>query len=129
MSMVVNRRDLDFILYETLGLESVLQSDRYADYDRESLDAILDLCQTIAEDQFLPCAGKLDANEPKFVDGKVETIPELKEAINAYQEAGLCTSAYDSEIGGMQLPWMVDQALNGMFVCCLLYTSPRPRDS
>ena len=117
MSMVVNRRDLDFILYETLDLEGVLRSDRYVDYDRESLDAMLDLCQTIAEDQFLPCAGKLDANEPKFVDGKVETIPELKEAINAYQEAGLCTSAYDLEIGGMQLPWMVDQALNGMFVC------------
>jgi butyryl-CoA dehydrogenase len=117
MSMIVNRRDLDFILYETLGLDKILESDRYADYDRESLDAIMDLCQTIAEDQFLPCAAKLDANEPKFVDGKVETISELKEAIAAYQEAGLCASAYDSDVGGMQLPWMMDQALNGMFVC------------
>ena len=117
MSMIVNRRDLDFVLYETLGLDKILKSDRYADYDRESLDAIMDLCQTIAEDQFLPCAAKLDANEPKFVDGKVETISELKEAIAAYQEAGLCASAYDSDIGGMQLPWMMDQALNGMFVC------------
>ena len=117
MSMIVNRRDLDFVLYETLGLDKILESDRYADYDRESLDAIMDLCQTIAEDQFLPCAAKLDANEPKFVDGKVETISELKEAIAAYQEAGLCASAYDSDVGGMQLPWMMDQALNGMFVC------------
>jgi len=117
MSMIVNRRDLDFVLYETLGLDKILKSDRYADYDRESLDAIMDLCQTIAEDQFLPCAAKLDANEPKFVDGKVETISELKEAIAAYQEAGLCASAYDSDVGGMQLPWMIDQALNGMFVC------------
>ena len=117
MSMIVNRRDLDFVLYETLGLDKILKSDRYADYDRESLDAIMDLCQTIAEDQFLPCAAKLDANEPKFVDGKVETISELKEAIAAYQEAGLCASAYDSDVGGMQLPWMMDQALNGMFVC------------
>ena len=117
MSMIVNRRDLDFVLYETLGLDKILESERYADYDRESLDAMLDLCQTIAEDQFLTCASKLDANEPQFVDGKVETISELKEAINAYQEAGLCTSAYDADIGGMQLPWMVDQALNGMFVC------------
>ena len=56
MSMIVNRRDLDFVLYETLGLDKILKSDRYADYDRESLDAIMDLCQTIAEDQFLPCA-------------------------------------------------------------------------
>ncbi|MDA7571173.1 acyl-CoA dehydrogenase [Porticoccaceae bacterium] len=117
MSMIVNRRDLDFVLYETLGLDKILESDRYADYDRESLDAIMDLCQTIAEDQFLPCAAKLDANEPKFVDGKVETISELKEAIAAYQEAGLCASAYDSDVGGMELPWMMDQALNGMFVC------------
>jgi len=117
MSMIVNRRDLDFVLYETLGLDKILESERYADYDRESLDAIMDLCQAIAEDQFLPCAAKLDANEPKFVDGKVETISELKEAIAAYQEAGLCASAYDSDIGGMQLPWMMDQALNGMFVC------------
>ena len=117
MSMIVNRRDLDFVLYETLGLDKILESERYADYDRESLDAIMDLCQAIAEDQFLPCAAKLDANEPKFVDGKVETISELKEAIAAYREAGLCASAYDSDIGGMQLPWMMDQALNGMFVC------------
>ena len=117
MSMIVNRRDLDFILYETLDLEAILKSERFADYDRESLDAMMDLCQSVAEDQFLPCAAKLDANEPQFVDGKVETIPELKEAINAYREAGLCTSAYDADVGGMQLPCIVDQALNGMFVC------------
>jgi len=78
---------------------------------------MLDLCQTIAEEEFLTCAAKLDANEPEFVDGKVKTIPELKSAISAYQEAGLCASAYDSDIGGMQLPMMIDQALNGLFVC------------
>jgi len=100
-----------------LDLEAILKSERFADYDRESLDAMMDLCQSVAEDQFLPCAAKLDANEPQFVDGKVETIPELKEAINAYREAGLCTSAYDADVGGMQLPCIVDQALNGMFVC------------
>ena len=117
MSMIVNRRDLDFMLYEALGLDTLLESERYADYDRESLDAMLSLCQSIAEDEFLPCAAKLDANEPQFIDGKVETIPELKQAIAAFKEAGLSASGYDADIGGMQLPWMVDQALNGLFVC------------
>ncbi len=117
MSMIVNRRDLDFMFYEALSLDQVLQSDHYADYDRESLDAMFDLCQSIAEEEFLPCAGKLDANEPQFVNGEVETIPEVKQAISAFKEAGLCASGYDADIGGMQLPWMVDQALNGMFVC------------
>ena len=58
MSMIVNRRDLDFVLYETLGLDKILQSERYGDYDRESLDSMLDLCQTIAEEEFLTCAAK-----------------------------------------------------------------------
>lgn len=117
MSMIVNRRDLDFVMYEVLGLNKVLESDRYADFDRESVEAILDLSQSVAEDKFLTCAATLDANEPKFVDGKVETHPATKEAFDAYNEAGLSVTGYDAEYGGMQLPTMVHQAINGMFTC------------
>ena len=44
MSMIVNRRDLDFMFYEALDLDNLLKSERYSDYDRESLDAMFDLC-------------------------------------------------------------------------------------
>ncbi|NND82016.1 MAG: acyl-CoA dehydrogenase [Gammaproteobacteria bacterium] len=117
MSMIVNRRDLDFLLYETFDLESLLTEQRYADYDRESIEAILDLAQSVAEDKYLPIAALLDANEPEYVDGKAITIPELKEALAAYKDAGLCTTGYDADVGGMQVPDMVHQAINGMFVC------------
>jgi len=117
MSMIVNRRDLDFLMYETLGMDRVLETERYQDYDRESIGAILDLSQSIAEENFLPFAAELDANEPKYVDGKVESIPQVKEALEVYREAGLFATGYDSDIGGMQLPLMVHQALNSMFVC------------
>lgn len=117
MSTIVNRRDLDFLLYETLGLSELLQNERFADYDKESIDAIFDVSQSIAEDVFQPFAAKLDANEPQFVDGKVEIIPEVREALDAYKDAGLFMTGYDADIGGMQLPWMAHQALNSMFVC------------
>ncbi len=117
MSIIVNRRDLDFLLYETLGLDELLQAPRFADYDRDAIGAIFDLSQSIAEDVFQPFAAKLDANEPEYVDGKVEMIPEVRDALDAYKEAGLFTTAYDADIGGMQLPWMAHQALNAMFVC------------
>ncbi len=117
MSTIVNRRDLDFLLYETLGLDGLLKNERYSDYDKESLDAIFDLSQSIAEDVFQPFAAKLDNNEPKFVDGKVEIIPEVQEALTAFKEAGLFATGYDAELGGMQLPWMVHQAVSAMFVC------------
>jgi alkylation response protein AidB-like acyl-CoA dehydrogenase len=117
MSMIVNRRDLDFQLYEVLGLSKLLEADRYNDYDREAVDAILDLSQSLAEEKFQPFAAKLDANEPTFVDGKVESIPEVGRALAGYKEAGLFATCYDADIGGMQLPWLVHQALNGILTC------------
>ncbi|GAA6139964.1 acyl-CoA dehydrogenase [Arenicella sp. 4NH20-0111] len=117
MSTIVNRRDLDFLLYETLDLSKLLENERFADYDKESIDAIFDVSQSIAEDVFQPFAAKLDANEPQFVDGKVEIIPEVRDALDAYKDAGLFMTGYDADIGGMQLPWMAHQALNSMFVC------------
>ncbi len=116
MSTIVNRRDLDFIMYETLQLDDILKQERYSDYDRESIDAILDLSQSMAEEKFQPFAAYLDQNEPKYVDGKVEIIPEVKEALLAYKEAGFFASGYSYEMGGMQLPWVVHQALSAIFV-------------
>jgi len=115
MSTIVNRRDLDFLMYETLKLDELLEHQRYSDYDRESIGAILDLSQSMAEDIFQPFAGHLDQNEPRYVDGKVEIIPEVKEALTAYKDAGLFASGYDYDMGGMQLPSMVHQSLSAIF--------------
>ncbi len=117
MSMIVNRRDLDFTMYEVLGLNKLLNHQRYAEFDRESVDAILDLSQSVAEDKYLSCAATIDAEEPEYIDGKARTHPATKEALAAYNDAGLMVTGYDAEHGGMQLPWMVHQAVNGMFTC------------
>ncbi len=117
MSLVVSRRDLDFLFYEVFGLEDVLKAPRYADYDRETLAAILDTAQAIAEEEFAPLAAELDANEPKFVDGKVEMMPEVGKALAAYSEAGMLTTGFDQDVGGMQLPFAVSHAIGGLFSC------------
>ncbi|MGK0437562.1 MAG: butyryl-CoA dehydrogenase, partial [Paracoccaceae bacterium] len=116
MSTIVNRRDLDFLMYETHNLDELLERERFSDYDKESIDAILDLCQSMAQDKFQPFAGYLDQNEPQYIDGKVEIIPQVKEALSAYKEAGLFASGYDYEMGGMQLPSVVHQSLSAIFV-------------
>ena len=117
MSMIVNRRDMDFLMYEMLNLEEVLDSERYADYDKETITAFLDTAQQIAEEKFLPSAAKLDANEPTFDGEKVHIIPEVKEGLDAYKEAGLFAAGFDYDVGGLQLPWMVYQVITGMFTC------------
>ena len=72
MSQFVQRRDIDFLLHEVFDLEALLSAPRYRAHDRESISAMLDSAETLARKHFLPIAALLDANEPKFVEGRVE---------------------------------------------------------
>lgn len=115
--MIVNRRDQDFLLYEVLGLQTLLQAPRYQGHDRTSVAAVLDLAQRIAEETFAPCAAKLDAQEPRLEDGRVALIPEVAVALQAHAEAGFFAAGFDAELGGLQLPGVVALMASGMFNC------------
>ncbi|MDP3746683.1 MAG: acyl-CoA dehydrogenase [Phenylobacterium sp.] len=117
MSMIVNRRDLDFLLYEVLGLGALLQAPRYQGHDRASVAAVLDLAQRIAEAAFAPCAAKLDATEPRLKDGRVALIPEVAVALRAHAEAGFFAAGFPAELGGLQLPQVVTLLAGGLFSC------------
>jgi alkylation response protein AidB-like acyl-CoA dehydrogenase len=117
VSFIVNRRDIDFLLYDLLRIDDLLRAPRYRDFDRATISEMLDTAQTIAEEKYLPIAAALDANEPHFVNGKVEIMPEVGDALRAYAEAGLMAASFDEAQGGMQLPWVVNIAMNGMFSC------------
>jgi alkylation response protein AidB-like acyl-CoA dehydrogenase len=111
MSRIVNRRDLDFLLFECFGVESLFSTDRYAGLDRATVDGLLDTAQALAEEKYLPFASALDANEPRFVDGKVEMMSEVGEALQAYAEAGFFAAGMDADHGGLQLPFVVTMAM------------------
>ncbi len=117
MSFIVHRRDLDFYFYEFLDTEKLLATERYADYDRDTISAVLDAAEAVAEQEFYPIAGRLDAHEPRFENGEVTVIPEARKALQAYIESGFLAAGFDSDVGGMQLPWVVHQAICGVFLC------------
>ena len=54
MSKLLNRRDLDFILYELLDVESLTRRPRFAEHSRETFDAALGTAAKIAEEKFAP---------------------------------------------------------------------------
>ena len=99
MSMIVNRRDIDFYLYEMLDLEGLLKNDRYQEHDRNTVTAILDLAQQIAEEAFLPCAAELDEHEPVFEAGRAITPDSLKACLKTFVEAGLPAATFDASLG------------------------------
>ncbi len=115
MADFINRRDLDFLLYEVFDTEALLDTERFGIHDRATFDQTLDTAYKIARDLFEPHAAKLDQNDPELVDGRVELIPEVKRATDAFCEAGLVATSFDMEDGGLQMPYTITQAVMAMF--------------
>ncbi|HEY4585258.1 MAG TPA: acyl-CoA dehydrogenase N-terminal domain-containing protein, partial [Brevundimonas sp.] len=58
---LIVRRDLDFMLYDWLKMETLFQAPAFTDHTRESVDAVLDLSENLAVDLFLPHYKAADA--------------------------------------------------------------------
>ncbi|MYN25224.1 acyl-CoA dehydrogenase [Duganella levis] len=122
-STILSRRDLSFMLYEWLDAEALTRRARFEDHNRETFDAALDTAERLATDLFANHNKKADANEPHVVDGKVQIIPEVKTALEAFSLAGLMAAGQDYERGGMQLPVVVEKALAAYFTAANVSTS------
>ena len=110
-SLIMSRRDLEFLLYEWLDVAALTSRERFAEHSRQTFDEVLDLSEMIATERFAPLNRRADTEEPRVgADGKVVLLPEIGEALVAYSEAGLTASAFDHELGGLQLPFAVHQA-------------------
>ena len=114
-SKILSRRDLEFILYELLDVGSLTRRPRYADHSRETFDAALDTCERMATELFEPHYKKSDQNEPHFDGERVHIIPEVKQALDAFCQAGLMAAGQDYDLGGMQLPAVVNAACFAWF--------------
>ncbi len=107
---VLALHDLEFMLYDWLGVEALTARARYQEHSRDTFDAAIDLSRQIALDHFLPINALLDQQEPTF-DGKtVTTPPPLKAALEQFSAAGLMAAGQDESLGGMQLPHIIEKA-------------------
>jgi alkylation response protein AidB-like acyl-CoA dehydrogenase len=113
--MLVNQKDLNFLLYHVFKAQELTQYPQYQEHDQTTFDAVINTANRIAEDYFAPHNSKADENEPQFDGEAVSTIPEVKTAWKHYAEAGLLNSRQSFAEGGMQLPAIVHSACSGLF--------------
>ncbi len=125
-SLILSRRDLEFLLHEWLEVETLTKRPRFAEHSRETFDAVMELAEQIATEHFAPHNRTADENEPRFVDGRVEMIPEVARALAVFRESGMTAGTFDEEYGGMQLPQTVGQAAFAWFTAANVGTSSYP---
>jgi butyryl-CoA dehydrogenase len=109
-STLLSRRDVEFLLYDWLDAAGLTARKRFAEHSRETFDAVLDLCAELAEEKFAPHNKRNDAHEPEVVAGKVRLNPEVRVALDALAETGFLAATAPEELGGLQLPQVIQTA-------------------
>ena len=109
-SLLLSRRDVEFVLYVWLRIERLTSRPRFAAHSRETFDAALDLYETLAREHFAPHNRGNDSGEPQLLDGKVIVNAEIAPALRAFCDAGLMAATRDEDMEGMQLPYAVERA-------------------
>ncbi len=113
------RPTLDFLLHDWLNVATLLERSRFADHSPETFAQVLDTCERIARDKFAPVNRLVDTQEPKIVSApegeRVELPPATHAALAAYVDSGMLAAAQDYELGGMQLPCVIEMAANAFF--------------
>ena len=112
------RRNVDFLLHDWLNIGERI--------DRETADAILDLSEQLAAEQFLPHYKLADVHEPYLHNDMVHVYPAIGTALQQYAELGLFSAGFPSELGGMELPYTVCAASFAMFAAANIATAAYP---
>ena len=111
MPNILSQRDIQFLLFEWLSIEDLLDMPDYREHDRQTIEAVLDLAETLAREHIQPANRIADKEEPQLQsDGTVLLPKEVDAALKAIVESGLLAASQSTHRGGMQLPFIVDRA-------------------
>ncbi|MBB5913033.1 butyryl-CoA dehydrogenase [Nocardia transvalensis] len=122
-SLIMSARDIEFLLYEWLDVTGLTARERYREHSRETFDQVLELSRELAAKHFAPHNREGDLHEPTFDGDKVHLLPAVKQALDAFGEAGLVGAAMDERVGGMQLPHTVFTACMAWFYAANVATT------
>jgi len=109
-SILLSRRDVDFLLFDWLRVEELTKRQLFANHTGDTFADVLTLCEQLAVRYFAPHYKWSDTHEPTFDGTTASVLPEVKEAVTAFSEAGLMGMSMDEKHRGAQLPAVVATA-------------------
>ncbi|MDE1675276.1 acyl-CoA dehydrogenase [Nocardia gipuzkoensis] len=113
-----NVRDLEFNLFEVLGLETVLDGGVFGELDADTIREMIDQVRRLAEGPLAESFADADRNPPIFhPDTHSVTLREaFKKSYQALREIGWESVGLPAELGGTPLPRTVYWALSEMIL-------------
>ncbi len=109
---LVNRRDINFVLYEMLGVETLTKYEYFADHSKETFNIVLDAAYKLAREVLWPAYAEMDRTAATH-DAKSQKTraPQAMHRIwRAYKDGGWHGETAPAELGGQQLSGSVAAA-------------------
>ncbi|WP_306364742.1 acyl-CoA dehydrogenase [Nocardia sp. CC227C] len=113
-----NVRDLEFNLFEVLGIGSLLDGGAYGDLDTETVKEMLAEVRRLAEGPLAESFADADRNPPTFDPAThTVTLPEsFKKSYKALEDGGWSKVPVREELGGLGAPSVIGWALGEMIL-------------
>ncbi len=84
--LLIDNRDIKFVLFELLKVQEICKFDRFADWNEKSLVMLLDEAQKFSEKVLFPLNIDGDKIGLKFESGQVTSIPGTKKAYQDFHK-------------------------------------------
>ncbi|MEO0900398.1 MAG: acyl-CoA dehydrogenase [Bacteroidota bacterium] len=98
---------LRFLMYHVHQVQRLFDRERFQDYDKDSVDILLNSVKDFADKELFPVFREMDSKPAVYKDGMVYVHPAVKTMMEHSGEMGLIGAQFDYEDGGMQLPTSV----------------------
>jgi len=113
---IADRRDVDFVLHELLQVEQLSKHEKFAEFNKKTVDLIISEARNLAIKEILPTREVGDKEGAKFDKGKV-TLPEsFYRAYDLFKEGEWLAMIEDPDWGGQGMPRSVALAANDYLV-------------
>ena len=108
-NLLVDSRDVRFVLFEMFDILKLSEYDLYKEFDRDTYEAVLDLAEQIAMEEVYPANAIADKEGVTFnPDDHTVIVPQVyKKAMQAFNEAGFTGLVQPVDYGGMGMPEML----------------------
>jgi alkylation response protein AidB-like acyl-CoA dehydrogenase len=112
---IADRRDVDFVLHEQLEVETLSEHEKFAEFNRKTVDMIVKEARNLAIKEILPTREIGDREGVTFDSGTVTVPKEFHRAYDLFKEGEWVAMPEDPDWGGQGMPRTVAMAAGDYF--------------
>jgi alkylation response protein AidB-like acyl-CoA dehydrogenase len=109
-------RDIEFLLFEHLGVDKLLKYDAYQDFSTDDFRMIIDEAMKVAREVLGPAMQDGDQQGCVYEDGKVRVPESFHECWKVLAENGWMAVSNNPEFGGQGLPAVMGGIVSEIFI-------------